>query len=105
MTNVAASSAPPIAAAPVAAPEIRIAPMKSSVARRATGASGPVAHEKAQDSVPPPEVAQANWLKRIEKLRVEGKTAAADQEFKRFRDAYPDYRPPERPPPADGPTK
>lgn len=44
---------------------------------------------------PPPRPLRdaASWLKRIEKLRVEGKTAEAEQELKRFRDAYPDYKP------------
>jgi hypothetical protein len=53
----------------------------------------------------PPLPDAGSWFKRIEKLRAEGKTAEAEQEFRRFRDVYPGYEPPERAPPADGPTK
>jgi hypothetical protein len=45
------------------------------------------------------------WLKQIEKLRAAGRTTEAEQEFRRFRDAYPDYKAPAGPPPADGPTQ
>jgi hypothetical protein len=54
---------------------------------------------------PPPLPDAGSWFKRIEKLRAAGKTTEAEQEFRRFRDAYPDYKPPGEPPAADGPTK
>jgi hypothetical protein len=47
----------------------------------------------------------AVWLQQIKKLRPDGQTAKAEEEFTRFRDAYPDYRAPAGPRPADGPTK
>jgi hypothetical protein len=195
MTNVGAEPSPANTAHMAPAPEVVMAPMQSSDAKRAAGASGPVAPQKARDSAahrelakapreidagapaaadrpvetqstaiadtfnrplpapsansaippdtpprvagpsepvaqrqvlpsetqstgivdsttqhvaaasPPPLPDAASWFKRIEKLRAAGKTAEAEQEFRRFRDAYPDYQAREGAPPTDGPTK
>jgi hypothetical protein len=42
------------------------------------------------------------WLDHIRKMRAAGLTAAADQELRRFHDAYPDFPAPPDPPSADG---
>ena len=154
VTNITADRPVVLPMAP--APEIAVAPTKSSAAKRAAGGSGRVVPGQAGDSsarrelakapreidaaapavadipvetqstaiadtlnrpspapsagsaaraaAPPPPDA-ASWFKRIEKLRAEGKAAEAEQEFRRFRDVYPSYEPPEGAPPADGPTK
>lgn len=40
---------------------------------------------------PPPAEPIDGWLKRIDELRAQGKTAEADREWKAFREAHPDH--------------
>lgn len=68
---------------PVAAPPVAAAPAAKAVTPvRITGSS---------IQVPPPE----DWLTSIEHLLDEGEAAAAAEQWKRFRQAYPGYRVPD----------
>jgi hypothetical protein len=91
----ATSVAPVIDAGRAAAPVVTAAP--------AVPTSAPPPTPAAYSSAAPQQgrIDPVTWLLRIEKLRSEGHTTQAEEEIKRFRDAYPDYPLPARAPPAD----
>jgi hypothetical protein len=83
-----------LAASPAAAlPNIH---MESGSARQSARAGVGSAAERRKHPNP------RAWLDYIEKMRAEGLTGEAEQEFKHFRDVYPGYSVPPEAAPADG---
>jgi hypothetical protein len=115
--------APQGAAAP--SPAIPTAPWPSPVEPLATASSGAAAPQLSAEDEARTRIARADiaarrsrndvesadrrdhpdpaaWLARIEKLRAGGLTGQAEQELKRFHEAYPGYAVPSAAAPADG---
>lgn len=90
---------------PVAEPQEPAAQRQAIPSETQSTAAADSTNQHVPAPSPPPLPDAGSWFKRIEKLRAAGKTTEAEQEFRRFRDAYPDYEPPAQPPAADGPTK
>lgn len=67
--------------APAAAP-----PPAAAIGERAVLSAAPAAADQQA-----PRLAPAEWLERIRTLRREGKALEADQQWREFREAYPDF--------------
>ena len=117
-----AAQAPAAASTAAGAPATPPADALSAPRAAANAASDTAARSAAAQSAPAqpiasPEPAARNaaartrqtldpqtWLKRIESLRAQGKAEQAEAEWKRFRQAFPDY-PVTSPPSESGPPK
>ncbi|MGH8139468.1 MAG: hypothetical protein ACREVV_14935 [Steroidobacteraceae bacterium] len=75
----------PASRADVAVPEVRIP------SREATLPPPPPANDLRKKSASAAARDPAAWLKQIDLLRAQGKTAEADEELRRFREAFPHY--------------
>jgi hypothetical protein len=97
---------PPSAKGAAAAASSSAAPVTEQFSEdkaRTRGARADIAARRSRNAADSADHADpVTWLARIEKLRTAGLTAQADQELKRFHEAYPGYALPAAAAPADG---
>jgi hypothetical protein len=100
----ALENSPPVSAGKKAPEAFVPAPEPAREAARAMQAPSARAHADAAIS-PKATPDPATWLRRIEALRAQGRTAEADAELRRFHQAFPDYPQSKVPPALRDPAK